>query len=178
MPITRPTLTNLNSVTSQFDDTVIVLNATKNVLKGTGARPEQGIIFNRPSTPSVDNVAIIWNETSQAFTFITTANTDSTSGNLTVSGNANVTTGNVIVNGNISSLSTITVMSNTAPVSGGGSGITLGNAALGIYFGSGAPTISAAQGSLYMRTDGTGTSDRMYVNTNGTTGWTNLVTAT
>jgi hypothetical protein len=49
---------------------------------------------------------------------------------------------------------------------------------LGTFFGSGAPTMSAAQGSLYVRTDGSSTSTRLYVNTNGTTGWTNVVTAT
>lgn len=47
----------------------------------------------------------------------------------------------------------------------------------GITYGSGAPTHSAAQGSLYMRSDGTTTNDRMYANTNGTTGWTSLVTS-
>ena len=49
---------------------------------------------------------------------------------------------------------------------------------LGIFFGSGVPTLSAAQGSLYMRTDGSTTSTRMYINTNGTTGWTAVTTAT
>lgn len=47
----------------------------------------------------------------------------------------------------------------------------------GIYFGSGVPTLSAAQGSLYLRSDGSSPSTRMYVNTNGSTGWTNVVTA-
>jgi hypothetical protein len=51
-------------------------------------------------------------------------------------------------------------------------------AALGVYFGSGAPTVSAAQGSLYIRTDGSSTSTRAYINTNGTTGWTAVTTAT
>lgn len=37
----------------------------------------------------------------------------------------------------------------------------------GIFFGSGVPTLSAAQGSIYLRSDGT-----PYYNTNGTTGWT------
>lgn len=49
---------------------------------------------------------------------------------------------------------------------------------LGIFFGSGAPTLSAAQGSLYVRTDGSTTATRLYVNTNGTTGWTNFTSAT
>lgn len=50
-------------------------------------------------------------------------------------------------------------------------------AGLGIYFGSGAPTVSAAQGSLYICTDGSSTSTRMYINTNGSTTWTNVTTA-
>lgn len=49
---------------------------------------------------------------------------------------------------------------------------------LGVYFGSGAPTVSASQGSLYLRTDGSSTSTRMYVNTDGSTGWTAVTTAT
>lgn len=48
---------------------------------------------------------------------------------------------------------------------------------LGIFYGSGVPTLAAAQGSLYMRTDGSSTSTRMYINTDGSTGWTNVTTA-
>lgn len=75
----------------------------------------------------------------------------------------------------------VTVASGTATPAGGtaGKGLTFGTTAnLGVFFGSGAPTLSAAQGSLYMRTDGSSTSTRLYVNTNGTTGWTNVTTAT
>ena len=42
----------------------------------------------------------------------------------------------------------------------------------------GAPSHVAPKGSLYLRTDGSSTSTRMYVNTNGSTGWTNITTAT
>ncbi len=60
-----------------------------------------------------------------------------------------------------------------------GTGITVSSTSnLGVFFGSGAPTLSAAQGSLYLRTDGSSTSTRLYVNTNGSTGWTNVTTAT
>lgn len=59
-----------------------------------------------------------------------------------------------------------------------GTGIKLSSTAnLGVFFGSGVPSLSAAQGSLYLRTDGSTTATRLYVNTNGTTGWTNVVTA-
>ena len=47
----------------------------------------------------------------------------------------------------------------------------------GIYSGSGAPTISAAQGSLYLRSDGSSTSTRAYINTDGGTTWTSVTTA-
>lgn len=50
-------------------------------------------------------------------------------------------------------------------------------AGFGIYFGSGAPTVSAAKGSLYLRSDGSGVSDRAYINTDGATTWTALTTA-
>ena len=46
-----------------------------------------------------------------------------------------------------------------------------------IYAGTGAPTFSAGQGDLYLRTDGSSTSTRMYINTTGSTTWTNVTTA-
>jgi hypothetical protein len=47
----------------------------------------------------------------------------------------------------------------------------------GVYWGTGVPTVSAAKGSLYLRRDGSTTNDRMYVNTDGSTGWTAVTTA-
>lgn len=65
------------------------------------------------------------------------------------------------------------------PLTAGGIvALTLGTAGtLGIYFGSGAPTVSAPKGSLYLRTDGTGVGDRAFINTNGATTWTAITTA-
>lgn len=74
--------------------------------------------------------------------------------------------------------SNLTVDSGTAPTAGGMSAILISSTAgLGIYVGSGAPTVSAAKGSLYLRTDGTTTNDRAYINTNGSTTWTAITTA-
>jgi len=68
--------------------------------------------------------------------------------------------------------------SGTAPPAGGMQAVQVSStASLGIFVGSGAPTVSAAQGSLYLRTDGSSTSTRLYVNTNGSTTWTNVTTA-
>ena len=50
-------------------------------------------------------------------------------------------------------------------------------AGFGIYYGSGAPTVSAAQGSLYLRSDGDGVANRAYINSNGSTTWTSIATA-
>lgn len=47
----------------------------------------------------------------------------------------------------------------------------------GVYSGAGAPTLSAAQGSLYLRSDGSSTSTRAYINTDGGTTWTSVTTA-
>ena len=74
-------------------------------------------------------------------------------------------------------------LSTNNPIGAGGNqnyGLTFAGNTInyfGIFYGSGVPTLSAAQGSLYMRSDGNSTSTRMYVNTNGTTGWTAVTTA-
>ena len=93
-------------------------------------------------------------------------------GNLTGNVTGNVTATTVSATGNI------TADSGTAPVAGGAAAfLATSTANLGIFIGSGAPTVSAAQGSLYIRTDGSSTSTRLYVNTNGSTTWTNVTTA-
>lgn len=72
----------------------------------------------------------------------------------------------------------VTADSGTAPVAGGASAfLATSTAGLGIYLGSGAPTVSAAKGSLYLRTDGSSTSTRSYINTDGATTWTAITTA-
>lgn len=57
-------------------------------------------------------------------------------------------------------------------------GLTMGSSAIGIYWGTGDPNtaLSGAQGSVYFRTDG-GANSRIYMNTNGTTGWTPMTNA-
>jgi hypothetical protein len=97
-----------------------------------------------------------------------------------ISATGNITGGNVLSSAVISAVGNATILSGTAVPAGGttGAGYKLSSTAnLGVFFGSGAPTLSAAQGSLYLRTDGSSTTTRMYVNTNGTTGWTNVVTS-
>jgi hypothetical protein len=81
---------------------------------------------------------------------------------------------------NLQALLTVAAYASTAIPAGGtaGKGFLLSSATnFGVFFGSGAPTLSAAKGSLYLRSDGTGVADRMYVNTDGSTTWTAVATA-
>jgi hypothetical protein len=95
--------------------------------------------------------------------------------------NGSTTTAASLVGINWSYPGIITVGSTTATPAGGSTAVRLvfgTTSGFGIYVGSGAPTVSAAQGSLYLRSDGSSTSTRLYVNTNGSTTWTNVTTAT
>ena len=73
------------------------------------------------------------------------------------------------------------ILGPTAAVPAGGTAGTgyrfSSTANFGIFFGSGAPTLSAAQGSLYIRSDGSATNNRAYINTDGGTTWTAISTA-
>lgn len=91
-------------------------------------------------------------------------------------------TGNTGSTGATGALSTtlaaaLTVQSTTGDTAGGVAAYLMGTNFIGIYYGTGVPTISAAKGSLYLRDDGSSTSTRLYVNTNGTTSWTAVTTA-
>jgi hypothetical protein len=91
-----------------------------------------------------------------------------------------ITTTANITGGNLNTTGTVLAQSATAIPTGGAVGagyVFSATANFGIFFGSGVPTLSAAQGSLYLRSDGTTTNDRMYVNTDGTTIWTAVITA-
>lgn len=82
--------------------------------------------------------------------------------------------------GVVNSVGAATILSGTAiPANGtAGSGYKFSSATnFGIFFGSSTPSLSAAKGSLYLRSDGTGTTDRAYINTDGGTTWTAITTA-
>lgn len=91
---------------------------------------------------------------------------------------ASVAATGAVTGATVSATGNVTADSGTAPVAGGAAAfLATSTAGFGIYFGSGAPTVAAAKGSLYLRTDGTTTNDRAYINSNGSTTWTALTTA-
>jgi hypothetical protein len=82
--------------------------------------------------------------------------------------------------GKVKSAASVLANSGTAIPAGGtaGAGLMVSSTAnFGVFFGSGAPSLSAAKGSLYLRSDGSGIAGRIYVNTNGSTTWTAVATA-
>lgn len=76
----------------------------------------------------------------------------------------------------VSATGNVTADSGTAPASGGMAAFLASSTAnFGVFVGAGAPTVTAAQGSLYLRTDGTTTNDRIYVR--GAASWIAITTA-
>jgi hypothetical protein len=78
----------------------------------------------------------------------------------------------------VSATGNVTADSASALVAGGASAFIATNTAvgMGVYIGSGAPTIAAAKGSIYLRSDGSSTSTRLYVS-DGSTTWIAVTTA-
>jgi hypothetical protein len=97
-----------------------------------------------------------------------TISTNSTTGAQTVTGTFGAA---------ITATSSITALSGSAPAAGGAAAFLASSTpGLGVYFGSGAPTVAAAKGSFYLRTDGSSASTRLYVSDGGTT-WIAVTTA-
>jgi len=93
----------------------------------------------------------------------TLGNISTTAGSITSATTVTATVGNVTAtNGNF--------LASTADT-----GLQLGVGGPIVVCGAGVPTAAAAQGSLYLRTDGSSTSTRLYVR--GTAGWIAITTA-
>ncbi len=109
-----------------------------------------------------------------------------TTGNIVAAaGNISATLGSVAAGTSVTAGTTVTATLGNITATNGdfvastaAKGVVLGGGAK-LVCGTGDPnaTVTAPKGSLYMRLDGSGIADRAYINTNGTTAWTNLVTA-
>lgn len=96
------------------------------------------------------------------------------------------TTGNIVATaGQVNAGTTITAGTGITSTAGNirtaavGAGFVFSNN-VAIVSGTGSPAgaVAAPQGSLYLRTDGSSTSTRAYINTDGVTAWTAITTAT
>lgn len=108
--------------------------------------------------------------------------TSGTGGAVTIRGGAgsagNASGGAVTISGGALNGSggngTVTIQSAYAPVAGGGTSAAIlctSTAALGIYFGTGAPSFAAAKGSLYCKTDASTSATRLYIATDAAGTW-------
>lgn len=165
-------------------DTVVGLAATQTLTNKTLTSPTI-------NSPTITNATI----TADALAGYTVSNTGTIYGisvttgaissalsltsTLAVTG-ATTLTGALTVNSTVSTTGQLSVQTGTSIPAAGAStaGIKMSSTAnFGVFYGSGAPTFSAAQGSVYMRSDGSSTSTRLYINTTGSTTWTNVTTA-
>ncbi len=128
---------------------------------------------------TVGGAISLTNQTFAAFAFVSPVITGGTINNTPIGATtpAAVTGTTVVGSTSIASAGPITSYTGTAP--GAGSALSVGlttssTANLGVFFGTGAPSFSAAKGSLYSNTSASTTTTRVYINTNGTTGWTNF----
>lgn len=72
---------------------------------------------------------------------------------------------------------TVTALNAGSTIGGGQVAFLMGANGISIGWGSGAPTYTAAKGSLYLRTDGSSSSTRLYSNSDGSTTWVAVTTA-
>jgi len=171
---------NLLSTTLSLSGNILsAINTTANVT--TTANISGGNILTGGFTSATGNVTggNLRTTGQMSATGNVTGGNVNTAGLITVTGN--ITGGNVLSSAIVSAVGAATILSGTAIPAGGtaGAGYKMSSTAnLGIFFGSGAPTLTAAQGSLYLRTDGSTTNNRLYVNTNGASTWTAVTTAT
>ncbi len=160
--------------------------AAVTTLDASGAVNFTNAAFNMTSTSSVLTLGSADGANSVSLRYASATNSavirigrDGSASDFDVTNSTNVMFS--INNNGANGLARALLSSGVAIPSGGtaGFGYTFSSTAnYGVFFGSGAPTLAAAQGSLYLRSDGSGIADRLYVNTNGTTGWTNFVSAT
>lgn len=122
--------------------------------------------------------AVERSDLSAAFEYVMAASTSRNNANIFYSVTG---TGHASGAGVITAQGAPTFLSATAAsISGGSTGVGIKmstTANFGMFFGTGAPTLTAAKGSLYLRRDGTSTNNRAYINTDGGTTWTALTTA-
>ena len=84
MPLTRPTVENINTTITELTDPVSVLNKG-----GVSARQDVGFVINRDGGGTA-NVAIYWDETNDRFNLVNTTSSGATNSNVAISSYANL----------------------------------------------------------------------------------------
>lgn len=158
-----------------------------NVL-GRTALSISGGVKTGANLPTI-NIAETWNNASNAYAMIYGRITNTAShANSMIIDVGTVASGSLFqvkANGDIvmpgggqTVVGTCTARSGTATTAGGSAqAFGMGTVGIGFSFGSGAPSTSRPKGSVYLRTDGSTTNDRLYVATDSAGTWTAVTTA-
>lgn len=177
LTITRAAADGFNALLALSDAAAIVSGVTRISLSNSSSSLLLNAYGSGASTGLNSSAAIIADNPSASLVLSTVGACPI---NFVTNGNFTTPVWQIASGGNLSGTGTVTALSGTSIPAGGtaGSGFVFSAIAnYGIFFGSGAPSLSAAKGSLYLRSDGTGISDRAYINTNGSTTWTAIATA-
>lgn len=132
MALTRIKFNQINTSNAEavFDDPIVLLNQSQ-----TGSNnKDAGMLLERGDDT---NVAFLWDESADEFVVITTADSGTTRGDVTISGYANFKANNVIVDGNLTVNGTTTTL-NTS---------TLDVEDLNLTLAKGSATAAAADGA-------------------------------
>jgi len=120
--------------------------------------------------------------TSSDFSALTgvTAGTVTASKAVIVDASKDISTFGAIGGGSVSVTGAVTARSGTASPAAASavSALSMGSAGVGVYWGTGSPNtaLTAAKGSLFIATDGSSSTTRLFINTNGGTTWTSVPT--
>lgn len=165
--------------TPTFPSSVVTLTGSQTLTNKTLTSPTINTATISNPTLTVDSISEHTSAAGVTIDGVLLKDSNVTATNVAAGGTLSVA-GASTLTGAVSTVGQLSVQTSTAPPAAGAttSGIKVSSTAnLGIFWGSGAPTFTAAQGSVYIRTDGSSTSTRLYSNTTGSTTWTNFTSA-
>jgi hypothetical protein len=149
-----------------------ITNATASTSTSTGALKVSGGvgIVGDIYAGSIQNTPI--GDTTRSSGAFTTLATNGATTMTAGTASTSTTTGTLVVTGGVGISGTLYANSTTVGGAASGTPIIIGTASsIGIYVTSAAPTFTAAKGSLCINTGATAINTRLYINNNGSTGW-------
>lgn len=180
-PVISDTITGTYTLggTPTFPSAVVTLTGSQTLTNKVITSPTINTATISNPTLTVDTISEHTAANGVVIDGVTLKDSDITANDITGTGNVAIT-GTSTLTGAVSTVGQLSVQTSLAPPASGlaTAGILMSSTAnFGVFFGSGTPTFSAAKGSVYLRTDGSSTSTRLYVNTNASTTWTNFTSA-
>jgi len=165
--------------TPTFPSTVVTLTGSQTLTNKVLTSPTITAATISNPTLTVDAISEYTAANGVVIDGVTLKDSNVTSTNLVASGTLAVT-GTSTLTGTVSTVGQLSVQTALAPPAAGlaTAGILMSSTAnLGFFFGTGAPTFSAAKGSIYVNTTATTTTTRLYINSSGSTTWTTFTAA-